>query len=325
MNEFTPIAVPDFRDIDVNEVLADCELNDMVGPLDLVDRLMERRTAMQKGIKLPFEKLKDTDFMLHKGSLNLIGGYTGHFKSTISSQIGLRALRTNHRVGIASLELFAEDVLEHYCEIAACQPRPNLEYVQAFADWAKEKLFIYDRMDSIEPNEAIQMVIAFAKYCGCDLIVLDALMMMGVCGDPLVEQQFTQTLAAVAKRFGTTILLVHHVRKPSGFDGEDKMPGKYDFIGSSHLANIAASIMLVWHDKQQAEKRAQSDLGVYDPDYNPNQHDMVFRVAKNRYGRYEGSVRLWQHDNCRGFTSDEHRKITAFSIQQLGGTIRAVI
>ena len=56
-------------------------------------------------------------------------------------------------------------------------------------------------MDAITPEEAVQMVIALSKYCGCDLIVLDALMMMGVCGDTVVEQQFTQTLAAVAKRF----------------------------------------------------------------------------------------------------------------------------
>ena len=323
MNDF--VGVPNFKNIDIHEELADAELGDIVTPDSLVARLIERRSTMAQGIKLPFEKLAHTDFLMHKGSLNLIGGYTGHFKSTISSQIGLRALRKGYRVGIASLELFAEDVLEQYCEIALTQPQPNEEYVTAFAEWAKDKLYIYDRMDAITPEEAVQMVIALSKYCGCDLIVLDALMMMGVCGDTVVEQQFTQTLAAVAKRFQVTILLVHHVRKPSGFDGEEKMPGKYDFIGSSHLANIAASIMLVWHDKKQAELRAQAELGEFNPDYNPNQHDMVFKVAKNRYGRYEGGIALWQHDNCRGFTSNRDRKITPFSLHQLTGTIKAVV
>jgi len=317
--------IPDFRNIDVHEELADGELSDMVTPNDLIDRMMKRRSAMAEGISLPFEKLKDTDFLLHKGSLNLIGGYTGHFKSTIASQIGLRALRQGYKVGIASLELFAEDVLEQYTELSLCQPHADLEYVKCFSEWAKEKLFIYDRMDAITPEESIQMCIAFAKYCGCDLIVLDALMMMGVCGDPTIEQQFTQTLASVAKRFGVTILLVHHVRKPSGMEGEERLPGKYDFIGSSHLSNIAASIMLVWHDKIQAEKRAQQELGAYDPDYNPNQNDMIFKVAKNRYGRYEGSIRLWQAENCRGFVSNDKRVMTPFGTHQMNGSLRAVI
>ena len=107
----------------------------------------------------------------------MIGGYTGHFKSTIASQIALRALRKNIKVGVASLELFAEDVLEHLTEIANCKTAP-LNYVEAFAEWANEKLFIYDRMESIDPEEAVQMCIALAKYCGCKLIVLDSLMMI---------------------------------------------------------------------------------------------------------------------------------------------------
>ena len=57
--------------------------------------------------------------------------------------------------------------------------------------------------------------IALAKYCGCKLIVLDSLMMInGVSGDTAIEQRFSQTLATVARKFDTCILLVHHVRKP---------------------------------------------------------------------------------------------------------------
>lgn len=325
MNEFGKAVMPDFRNIDVQAELAEGELSDVVRPDDLVERLLLRRTKMSEGIKLPFEKLAQTDFMLHAGSLNLLGGYSGHFKSTISTQIGLRALRCGYKVGIASLELFAEDVLEQYAEMALTGYQPEEEYVRAFASWASSKLYIYDRMDTITPEEAIQMCVAFAKHCDCDLIVLDALMMMGVCGDVQTEQQFTQTLAAVAKRFNITILLIHHVRKPSGMEGEEKIPGKYDFLGSSMLVNICSTCMLVWHDKIQAEKRSQEELGVYDPDYNPNQHDMIFKVAKNRYGRYEGSLRLWQAESCRGFVSNDKRHMTPFSIQQLTGSIKAVI
>ena len=142
MNDF--VGVPNFKNIDIHEELADAELGDIVTPDSLVARLIKRRSTMAEGIKLPFEKLAHTDFLLHKGSLNLIGGYTGHFKSTISSQIGLRALRKGYR--------------RHRQPRAVCgrcaraiprdrltQPQPNEEYVTAFAEWAKDKLYIYDR------------------------------------------------------------------------------------------------------------------------------------------------------------------------------------
>ena len=35
-------------------------------------------------------------------------------------------------------------------------------------------------------------------------------------------------------------------------------------------------------------------------DYDPLDPDMVFKVVKNRYGRYEGAVQLWQH-KLQGF------------------------
>jgi len=326
MNQFTP-DIKDYRDIDAQEELSDSEIDRLISPKFLVDRLQDRREARVHGIELPFQQLKDTDFRLHEGTLNMIGGYTGHFKSTIASQIALRALRKNIKVGVASLELFAEDVLEHLTEIANCQTAP-LNYVEAFADWANEKLFIYDRMESIDPEEAVQMCIALAKYCGCKLIVLDSLMMInGVSGDTAIEQRFSQTLAAVARKFDTCILLVHHVRKP-GAEGEAKVPGKYEFLGSSHLANIAASIMVVWHDKIQNEMRTSDELGrkaaqrmnvphISNPEYKPHLADMVFKVVKNRYSRYEGSIELWRHDDCRGFTSDSGRFLTQFTIQEL--------
>lgn len=334
MNEvITQLA--DYRNIDIQEELADAELDDVVDPDSLVDRVMARRESLAKGIRLPFAKMQEEscEFALHKGTLNMIGGYSGHGKSTITSQIGLRAMRVGKKVGVASLEMFPEDVLEQYAEMAQLQKQPNKQYLEQFSAWAKGKLYLYDRMDSITPEECIQMTIAFAKYCGCDLIIIDALMMIqGVSGDNQVEQEFSQTLAQVAKKFGVAVLMVHHVRKPSSFDGESKVPGKYEFLGSSHLANIAASIMVVWHDKAQQEMRADDEMrrsmdppGMPNPDYNPNNPDMVFKVVKNRYGRYEGAIKLWQHDHCRAFCSDDFRQLTPISHKEMGTSLQAVI
>lgn len=299
----------DFRDINVNEELAEIEASDMLSSRDLVQRVEQRRNARNEGINPPWSKLEGL-FAFRPGEMVLMGGYSGHFKSTITTQIGLSALRQGYKVGVASLELLAEDVVEQYAEIAATCSEPAMDWVRRFAEWADGKLHIYDRVDAIKPDEAIQMTIAFAKYKGCKLIVLDALMMMGVCDDLERERDFTQTLAAVAKKFKICVVLVHHVRKPQGEQGEHKIPGKYDFIGSSHLANIASSILIVWHDKRKSAKLRLIEQGMQIDDYDDTKADMVVKVAKQRYHKYEGSVGLWQHTKCRGFCSTQLRKLS---------------
>lgn len=298
----------DFRDIDINEELAIAEAGDMVIANDLVDRVEARRKSLGSGINLPWGKL-DGLVSLAPGGMVLLGGYSGHFKSTISSQIGLAALQQGYNVGVASLELLAEDVIEQYAELAAVNQDPPMDFVRRFADYASNRLFIYDRVDAIRPDEAIQMVIAFAKYKNCKLIVLDALMMMGVCDDLERERLFTQTIAAVAKKFNVTVLLVHHVRKPPQNGGEQQIPGKYDFIGSSHLVNIASQVFICWHDKAHAAQKRLVEQGMDIDNFDSERRDMIFRVAKQRYAKFESSVSLWAHPRCRGFCGSSRRQI----------------
>lgn len=305
----------DFRDININEELAEAEANEILSAGSLVERVAARRASQSEGIRMPWGKL-DGLFSLRGGEMVLMGGYTGHFKSTITTQIGLSALRQGYNVGVASLELLAEDVVEQYAEIAATNGLPPMEWVERFANWAEGKLHIYDRVDAIKPDEAIQMTIAFAKYRGCKLVILDALMMMGVCDDLERERDFTQTLAAVAKRFGICVLLVHHVRKPQGEAGEGKVPGKYDFIGSSHLANIAASILIVWHDKRKSSKAALIEQGGRVEDFDDTKPDLLVKVAKQRYHKYEGMIGLWQHSRCRGFCSTMDRRLAPLEFHE---------
>jgi len=304
----------DFRDINVNEELAETEAIEMLSANDLIDRLESRRSQHQIGINTPWAKLHGL-FAFRPGEMVLMGGYTGHFKSTITTQVGLSAMQQGYSVGVASLELLAEDVIEQYAEIAATRSGPPLDWVKRFAGWCEGRLHIYDRVDAIKPDEAIQMTIAFAKYRGCQLVVLDALMMMGVCDDLERERDFTQTLAAVAKKFNICVLLVHHVRKPQGEAGENRIPGKYDFIGSSHLANIAASILIVWHDKRKAAKRNLLDQGISIDDFDDKKPDLVVKVAKQRYHKFEGSAGLWQHERCRAFCSNQDRRLVPVSLQ----------
>ena len=221
----------DYKNIKIQEELADGELDVVVNPDSLVQRVLDRRKSLREGIRLPWADFqKDTcDFKLHKGTLNMVGGYTGHGKSTLTSQMALYAMRQGHKVGIASLEMFPEDVLEQFCEMAQLQAHPKRDYLEAFSSWARGKLFLYDRIDSIKPEEAIQMSIAFAKFCGCNLIVIDALMMIqGVSGDNVIEQEFSQTLSQVAKNSRLRYYLSIMLGSPVLLTGRVKS-GKYEF------------------------------------------------------------------------------------------------
>jgi hypothetical protein len=299
----------DFTSLNVAEKLAAWESNSIVGPTSLVQRVEDRRNRKSDGIPTPWKKLEG-DFELRPAELVMLGGYSGHFKSSISAQMSLQALAMGKTVGIASLELPAEDLVELYSELAFGNTEPPMNYVSRFAQWAEGKLHIYDRVDAIKPEDAVALTYHMAVNQGCDLIILDALMMMGVCDDLERERKFTQMLATIAKRFNVCILLVHHMRKPSGLHGEEKPPGKYDFVGSGHLVNIAMSVVIVWHDKAKAGQKA---VGAH---YDDNQPDLVIHIAKQRNHRFEGRVGLWQHDTCRAFCSTSQRHLAKLDLMR---------
>lgn len=299
----------DFTSLDVAEKLAALESNSIVGPTSLVQRVEDRRNRKLDGIPTPWKKLEG-DFELRPAELVMLGGYSGHFKSSVSAQLSLQAMRIGKTVGIASLELPAEDLLELYSELAYGATEPSINYVSRFAQWAEGRFHIYDRVDAIKPEDAVALTYHMAANQGCDLIILDALMMMGVCDDLERERKFTQMLATIAKQFNVCVLLVHHMRKPSGPHGEERPPGKYDFVGSGHLVNIAMSVVIVWHNKKKSAQKAVG--GQYDD----NEPDLVIHVAKQRNHRFEGRVGLWQHDNCRGFCSTSKRHLATLDLLQ---------
>jgi RecA-family ATPase len=133
------------------------------------------------------------------------------------------------------------------------------------------------------------------------LVVLDALMMVGLGDDLEAEKLFTQRLAEVAKAFDVCVLLVAHLRKPAGGEGEKKVPSKFDFLGSSNILNVSSSAILIHDNKEKAYARSQGD--EVDDSYG----DTRFIVAKQRYAPYEGVVHLYKHDKCRALCNNAQR------------------
>ena len=296
-----PLEGPNFRDIKVNEVLAEVENACIHAPTDYYDAMWELDDTSNH-VLLPWGKTHGL-FAMRPGEVILFGGYAGHNKSTISEQVAVGAMRQGFNVGIASLELREKKLLRNICNHAAGTMRYTRGYAWQFVNWCNDKLHIYGPQGLMTPAIAIQMTIALAKLRGCQLIIIDNLMTMGLdTEDRTGEKDFINTLSSVARQFQVSIILVHHVRKPDSSMGEKRIPNKYDFFGSSMIANLCHSIVVCWSDKEK--KQAMQDGDEYDD----SMPDQILSIVKQRDGEYEGKFGLWQSKTCRSFCPTPARK-----------------
>ena len=298
----------DYHRLDVAEEMSYNAVDSIVNPNDLVGRAIKRRTEGQVGIEPPWSKLSGC-FAFRPGELVLIGGYSGHRKSSVANQMALHAVDQGYKVGIASLELPAEYVFEQMTGMAAVVREPPEAFMRRFAEATQDRLYVLDHVDTISPMDALKAIIAFRKFLGCDLILVDCLMMVNVGDDLEAEKQFTQKLAAIAKSFNVCIVLVHHMRKSQGKEGEKIVPGKADFIGSSHMINVASSVLIVWTDKELLYAK---NSGY---EYDESKPDLKIVVAKQRYHEFEGVVGLYTHNNSRVLCNSRARMYRPFNLE----------
>jgi twinkle protein len=295
-----------FASLDVAEELSYASLDRITAPGDLVDRAMTMQDRATSGIQLPWSRLSGL-FTLRPGELVLLGGMSGHGKSALANQLALHAVTQkkpngeHYKAGICSLEMPAEYVFHQMSGIAGCVSDPHEHWLRRVGYYLNDKMFFYDKVDSMSPTECLQMAIGMRKFHGVDLLVIDGLMMIGLNDDLQEQKIFTQRLAEVAKAFDICIMLIAHLRKPSGPDSERKPPSKHDFLGSSNILNVASSALLVHQakDKLYARNAGQE----VDDSYG----DTKLIVAKQRYAAYEGVSHLWFHDKCRALCNNNQR------------------
>ena len=303
------VSANDFSNLKVHEELSDRSVDNVAFPRELVSRAMKSREKAAEGIQPPWSKLSG-NFALRPGELVLAGGPSGHGKSAMINQWALHASATGHRTGIISLELPAEFCFDQLAGFSATNDKPPESYLREFAEWMDDRLYLYDKVDVMQPNECLQAVIGMRKFFGCELIVIDCLFMVSLADDLEAERAFSQSLAAIAKSFNVCIVLIHHFRKTQGRDGEEKLGTKNDFIGSSHLVNVASSVVIIFEDKKLTAARREGE----DPD--PTKPDVLLSIAKQRYHRYEGVTGYWIHNKVRLLCNSMTRQYRPIEIRQ---------
>ena len=139
----------------------------------------------------------------------------------------------------------AEFLFDQLAGFSATTDKPPESYLREFAEWMDDRLYLYDRVDVMQPHECLQAVIGMRKFFRVRADRYGLLIMVSLADDLEAERAFSQSLAAIAKSFNVCIVLIHHFRKSQGRDGERKIGTKHDFIGSSHLVNVASSVIIV--------------------------------------------------------------------------------
>ena len=130
--------------------------------------------------------------------MTLLGGYSGHQKSTLANQWALHAAHTGHKVCIASLELTTDYLFDFFAGQSACKTEMHEDYLNRFGRWADDKLYIVDHHDVMSPEEAITADHRLQAMLGCDLFLLDCLLQIDSGGELENEKRFMAKLAVTA-------------------------------------------------------------------------------------------------------------------------------
>ena len=291
--------------------LRDNGLWDIADPTDLLGKITERRERGDDGIKPPVSKLEGL-FSLPLRGITIFGAYSGTGKSTFAAQWGLHAASQGRNVAIMSLEMPADFTLELLAEQSACKSEPHLPYVERFAEWANGKIYLHNSTSVISPEAVLNFVRVSKTMLGCDLIIIDPLMMTGMANEVEAERDFITRLSSMARDYEVAILLVHHLRKPpSGGQGERTRPDKSAFLGSTHLTGAAAAVVTLFACPDKREARSNGD-----PPDDESGADYYFTVHKQRFASWHGSVGLYQHDNARLLCNSRARMYRPINLEE---------
>ena len=271
----------------VSEFLAEQESQFIESPSFFRHALIERITIGREefGDPLPWSKTQSS-FRLRPGEVTLWAGINGHGKSMLLGQVALWLL-PDAVVTIASLEMKPEATLERILRQATGSDSPSIDYANHWLDWAQNRLWIYDELDSVRTDRILAMIHYAAVNLKSNHIIIDSLMKCVAGTDDYNKQKdFIDRVTKLAKKYNVHIHIVHHMRKGNS---EDVIPDKFDVKGAGEIVDQVDNLVIVHRNKskeRKVERLEQVDAG---------EPDATMRVAKQRHGEWEGDFLLWFH------------------------------
>jgi twinkle protein len=282
----------------IAEAESQLELDAVIGTRDLADRILNRRTIPSS--RLPWPKLHGR-LDLRQGEVTIWAGDNGSGKSLLVGQV-IGWLLPQQRCLIASMEMRPEETVERIAsQLAGCAASP--EWVRGFCDWAEGRLWLYDRLDTVESNRVLQMIRAVRHHLGVEHIVIDSLVKCGVKQDGdgawTAQTQFVDKLQHLAKSLDLHIHLIAHTRKP---DRDGGRISKHDIRGASQITDLADNVVLLSRNRRKEALRQLPREALESADFDVlEEPDALLTVAKQRHFGWEGTMGLDFHAASRQY------------------------
>lgn len=239
------------------------------------------------GIPLPWPKTH-RHFRLRRGELTIWGGYNGHGKTTLLSNVMVGAMSHGERVLIASMEVRPVLTLYRIYQQAGAVDIASAEYCSQIAEWLNGVLWLVAIHGTAKANRLIEIGRYAWRRFNISHFVVDSLAKCGMAEDDYNAQKlFVEALADLAHETNMHVHLVCHARKG---DSEHDAPGKMDVKGTGAISDMADNVCIVWRNK--AKEDAPDDA---------KKPDAILSVVKQRNYDWEGRIALWYDARCHQF------------------------
>jgi twinkle protein len=275
------------------------------------DLLAEFKPVQTSGRKPQMFSTKLRDRLIFRpGEVTVWAGYNGHRKSMFTGQVGLDLCVSGERVLVASFEMSPARTMARMARQAFAHQSPKPELLERFGRWTDGRLWLWDHIGRVSPDQCIAVVRYFAEELQGTQVFIDSMMMVCASEESMDEQkQFSTDIVRAAQEYGVHIHLIAHCRKPQA--GEDKPPTKYDLRGSAAISDQAHNVCMVWANKAKKDKQEE---GVYDLQLG-EQPDALLSVEKQRNGPFEGKLKLWFSEASFRFSDSRSEPVEPYALE----------
>jgi len=206
-----------------------------------------------------------------RGEVTVIGALTSIGKSTFINSIVYDLIEnTPYKVGAFFLEGTKREVVRDLLSLdlginLRRADRSSLDmnklkrhFIDNLA--SKDKFVYVDHQGSISNNEIFDKFNYLAEVEGCDVIIFDVLQAGCNSSDNGAIIEFMDAILKFAKKTDTSIIVVSHMRKPTGDDPHNV--SEYDLMGSSSINQIAFNTILISRDKMSQDPKIRNSTQI---------------------------------------------------------------
>lgn len=264
------------------------------------------------GYRTPYGKLGNK-LLFRPAEVTLWSGASGAGKSQVLSDCTVDWIKQGSRICLSSLEMRAPSTLKRMCKQVTGVDRPVADYIENALLWMAQGLLLYDVIGKASVKTLINVFdYARAKY-GCDQFIIDSLMRLGIASDDYVGQEKAVfQLVDWAVSSNIHLHIVAHARKGGPQSGA---PETEDIKGAMEIGANAFNIVTIWRNRaleddiRKLENKAQVSAGNAEAELAElkKKPGVIFNIAKQRNGDFEGKIGLWFDQNSYRYHSSHEK------------------